>query len=229
MPRRITVAIDGPAGAGKSTVAKRLAAELGYSLVDTGAIYRSIALLADLSGVAWQDEPAVAEIARQLQISFVMQGESNHVSLFYRGVETDVSMEIRTPRVSAGASQVSSLPLVRAALLGLQRRFAEGGGVVLEGRDIGTVVCPNAEAKFFLTASVASRAQRRHQELLASGEEVTLDETRRAVEARDYADMNRPIAPLRQAPDAVFVDASERNVDDIVAEMTRLVRSKEHL
>jgi CMP/dCMP kinase len=228
MPRRVTVAIDGPAGAGKSTVAKRLAAALGYSLVDTGAIYRSIALLADLSGVAWQDEPAVAEIARQLQISFAMHGESNHVSLFDKGIETDVSAEIRTPRVSAGASQVSSLPLVRAALLGLQRRFAEGGGVVLEGRDIGTVVCPNAEAKFFLTASVASRAQRRHQELLASGEEITLDETRRAVEARDYADMNRPIAPLKQAHDAVFVDASERNIDDIVAEMTHLVRSKEH-
>src|SRR5262249_37578967 len=126
-----------------------------------------------------------------------------------------------------GASQISGLPKVRAALLGLQRRLGEGGGVVLEGRDIGTVVCPNAEAKFFLTASVKARAMRRHQELLEAGEQVTLEETMLAVEARDLADTSRAVAPLKQADDAVLVDASDKSADEIVEEMVKIVREKE--
>ena len=223
MPRRITVAIDGPVGAGKSSVAKRLARELDYELVDSGAMYRSVALLALEQQVPLEEAAKVTQFAHDLPISFRLEGDENTVWLNSR----DVSTAIRTPEISRGASQVSRIPEVREALLGLQRRLSDGGGVVMEGRDIGTVICPNAEVKFYLTASVEARAKRRYDELLASGHSVSLEETAREVEARDYADMNRPIAPLKQAHDAVLVDASERNIDDIVAEMTLLVRRKE--
>src|SRR5258708_2887455 len=156
---RIVVTIDGPAGAGKSTVAKRLARRLGYRLLDTGALYRSVALAGRRAGVAWTDEVGLAGLARELQGGFAFGGgtEQNHVFL---GTE-DVSVAIRTPEMSDGASRVSALPAVRAALLDLQRRLGADGGVVVEGRDVGTVVFPGAEAKFFLTASPEVRAGRR--------------------------------------------------------------------
>jgi cytidylate kinase len=222
MTRRITVAIDGPAGAGKSTVAKRLATRLSYALVDTGAMYRAVALLALARGASLEDETALVPVAQHLPISFRMEGDENRV--FLNG--EDISSRIRTPEVSRGASLVSRFGLVRAALLGLQRDFAAQGGVVMEGRDIGTVVCPNAEAKFFLTASVEERARRRHQELLAAGHSVDLGATQREVEARDLADSSRPVAPLRQAEDAVLVDATARSVEDIVESMALLVESR---
>ena len=159
--RRLIVAIDGPAGAGKSTAARLLAQRLGYALLDTGAIYRTMALRARERGVAWDDGPGVAALADGLDIAFRLEGSLNRV--FADGQE--VTTAIRTPEMSDGASRVSALPEVRAALLGLQRRIGAGGGVVVEGRDIGTVVFPNAEAKFFLTATTDERARRRVAEL----------------------------------------------------------------
>src|SRR3569623_1419612 len=154
--RRIIVSIDGPARAGKSTVAKTLARRLGYSLLDTGAIDRAVALVAQRQGIAWTDAAACAEVARALDITFDFVGDKNHV--FVAG--EDVSTAIRTPENSQGASQVSAHPPVRTALLDLQRRLGEGGGVVVEGRDTGTVVFPHAQAKFFLTATEDERARR---------------------------------------------------------------------
>jgi cytidylate kinase len=223
MTRRITVAIDGPVGAGKSTVAKRVAQSLGYALVDSGAMYRSVALLAMENNVSFDDTSRVIPFAHELPISFQLHDGENTIWLGPR----DVSLLIRTPEVSRGASQVSRIPEVRAALLGLQRQLAAGGGVVMEGRDIGTVICPDAEVKFYLTASVEARAKRRYEELLQAGHSVSLEETAREVEARDHADMTRPIAPLKKADDAILVDASERSADEIVNEMTNTVRQRE--
>src|SRR5690606_16049590 len=179
--RPIVVAIDGPAGAGKSTVSKRLTALLGYRLLDTGALYRSVALLARRRGVAWDDEPALAALAADLDISFRLDGMTNRVTL---GGE-DVTSAIRTPEVSEGSSLVSALPAVRAALLERQRALAGQGGVVAEGRDVGTVVLPDAEAKFFLTASDEVRARRRVEELRAAGIEASYEDTLEEIRRRD--------------------------------------------
>lgn len=224
MSRRITVAIDGPAGAGKSTVARRLARRLSYALVDTGALYRTVALRAIQQHASLDDEARLAQLATDLPISFETGEEENRVFL----AGTEISSLIRTPDVSRGASAVSRFGAVRAALLDLQRQLAAAGGVVMEGRDIGTVVCPAAEAKFYLTASVEERARRRHQELLQAGHPANMEDTRREVEARDHADMTRAVAPLRQADDALLVDATSRGVDEIVESMADIVRQREH-
>lgn len=211
MTRGIVVAIDGPAGAGKSTVTKRLARELGYALLDTGALYRSVALVAHQRGVAWDDEPALAAIARDLDIGFRFEGEVNRVFLDQK----DVSEAIRTPEISDGASRVSALPGVRQGLLELQRRLGQKGGIIAEGRDIGTVVFPDAPAKFFLTASPEVRARRRCDELPDADYQAVLDDIR----IRDERDSNREVAPLAQAADAVLVDSSDRSIDEVVADM----------
>jgi cytidylate kinase len=161
----LIVAIDGPAGAGKSTVARLLATRLGFTLLDTGAIYRVMALRARERGVSWDDGPAVAALADGLALAFRMEGALNRVLV----AGTDVTAAIRTPEMSEGASRVSALPEVRAALLDLQRRIGAAGRVVVEGRDIGTVVFPRADAKFFLTATTDERARRRTAELVAAG------------------------------------------------------------
>ena len=187
-PTRLVVAIDGPAGAGKSTAAKLLAQRLGYALLDTGAIYRTLALLARREGIDWSDGPGVARLAGALEISFAFVGDelggTNHV--FLRGA--DISKDIRAPEISDGASRVSALPEVRAALLDLQRRLGAAGGVVVEGRDIGTVVFPQAEAKFFLTATAEERARRRVIELRAAGRTVDPAETLAELRERDHRD-----------------------------------------
>ncbi len=216
----LVVAIDGPAGAGKSTVSKRLTEALGYSLLDTGALYRCVALLAQRRGLAWSDEAALAELAGSLEVNFRLDGAINRLEAFGE----DVSEAIRKPEISTGASVVSALPSVRQALLDLQRDLAQTGGVVAEGRDVGTVVFPNADVKFFLTASDKVRAQRRYDELCAKGESVDFDSTLREMQERDERDSQRAVAPLKQADDAILVDSSKRGLDEVVAEMLAHVR-----
>jgi cytidylate kinase len=220
--RRLVVAIDGPAGAGKSTAARLLAERLGYELLDTGAIYRTLALLARREGISWEDGPGVARLADGLAISFTLQGGLNRVLL--RGA--DITAEIRTPEISDGASRVSALPEVRAALLELQRRLAARGGVVVEGRDIGTVVFPDAGAKFFLTATVDERARRRVAELLGAGRVADIDSTREELRARDHRDASRAVAPLRKADDAVEIDSSQLSAEAVVDRMAEVVRER---
>jgi CMP/dCMP kinase len=218
-PRRLVVAIDGPAGAGKSTTARLLAARLGYDLLDTGAIYRVMALLSRAAGVSWDDGPGVAAFANALDLQFRLEGQVNHVLV----AGHDVSSEIRAPEMSDGASRVSALPEVRAALLGLQRRLGARGGVVVEGRDIGTVVFPNAGAKFFLTASTDERARRRVAELRAAGRPAELESTRAEMLARDERDSTRSVAPLKQADDALAIDSSGLTIEEVVAKMAAIV------
>ena len=222
LTRGLIVAIDGPAGAGKSTAARLLAARLGYALLDTGAIYRSMALRALEAGVAWDDGPGVAALADGMDIAFRMDGAVNRVTLNGQ----DVTTAIRTPEISDGASRVSALPEVRAALLGLQRRIGAAGGVVVEGRDIGTVVFPDAEAKFFLTASTDERARRRAAELTAAGKPVDTDQTKAEIIARDTRDSTRAAAPLRKADDAIEVDSSALSPDEVVARMADVVAAR---
>ena len=222
MAHRLIVAIDGPAGAGKSTAARLLAARLGYALLDTGAIYRSMALRARERGVTWDDGPGVAALADGIDIAFRLYGAVNHVTLNGQ----DVTTAIRTPEISDGASRVSALPEVRAALLGLQRRIGAAGGVVVEGRDVGTVVFPQAEAKFFLTASTDERARRRVAELAAAGKPVDADQTKAELVARDTRDSTRAAAPLRKADDAIEIDSSTLSPDAVVAKMADVVAAR---
>jgi cytidylate kinase len=220
--KRVVVAIDGPAGAGKSTTARLLAAKLGYDLLDTGAIYRVMALLARRAGVAWDDGPGVAALANGLDLKFHLEDGLNHVIVS----GADVSKEIRTPEMSDGASRVSALPEVRAALLGIQRRLGAAGGVVVEGRDIGTVVFPDAGAKFFLTANTDERARRRVAELQAAGRPADFETTRAEMLERDARDSGRAVAPLKQASDAVAVDSSSLTPDEVVGKMADIVASR---
>ncbi len=215
----LVVTIDGPAGAGKSSVAKLLARQLGYRLLDTGAIYRAVALAAKRQNVAWTDAAALANIARALDITFDFIGDKNHVYLS----GADVTAAIRTPEISQGASQVSAHPQVRAALLDLQRRLGEGGGVVVEGRDTGTVVFPSAGAKFFLTATEQERARRRVAELGAGADSET---TLREIRERDQRDASRDVAPMVAAPDAVLVDSSAQTLEEVVDSLAAIVRDR---
>lgn len=210
MRTRPVVAIDGPSGAGKSTVARSLARALGFHYVDTGALYRSVAYLADLHGVAWDDVEKLAALAEAREFSFAEDG----------GLVVDgepFGDAIRAPRVSRGASSVARLKEVRRALLKVQRRLGAGGGVVLEGRDIGTIVFPDAEVKIFLTATAKERARRRFLELGARGAAVTLEQVERDQEERDRADSEREASPLVRAEDAFELACDGMSVDEVVA------------
>jgi CMP/dCMP kinase len=221
--KKPVVAIDGPAGSGKSTVAKQLAKRLQFTHIDTGALYRGVALLAIEKGVALGEEGPVVEAARGVRFEFKQMPEGNLLHLDGR----NVGSLIRTEQVSAGSSKVSAYPGVRALLLDLQRDLGAGGGVVLEGRDIGTVVFPNAEVKVFLTASIDARAERRAKELREKGEPVDLDQVKKEMVIRDKQDSERAIAPLKQAPDAVLVDTSGLAIDSVLDRLESIVRSKE--
>jgi CMP/dCMP kinase len=218
---RPIVAIDGPAGAGKSTVARLVADALGFVLVDTGAIYRAVALASERAGVSWADGINLGKLARKLVQDTSIRFEGSQVFL----EREDVSTAIRTPQIGMGASQVSAHADVRAALLDLQRQAGAKGGVVLEGRDIGTVVFPDAEVKIFLTASAEIRAQRRFEELTAKGNnDVTLASTLEDVRKRDAQDTGREHAPLRQAESATLVDSTDLSIGqtvDLIVDITR--------
>jgi cytidylate kinase len=219
--KRIVVAIDGPAGAGKSTIARETARKLGYVLVDTGALYRGVALIANERGVAWTDGPALGALAASLTLE-LRPGADGSARLHIDG--RDRADDIRTQAISMGASDVSKHPEVRDALLGLQRQLGRNGGVVLEGRDIGTVVFPNAEAKVFLTASPPARAGRRVTDLQGRGIEADFETTLAEVQARDAQDEGRAVAPLRPADGAVIVDSTELGIDEVVARVVEIAR-----
>jgi cytidylate kinase len=226
MPNQVrtsfVVAIDGPAGAGKSTVSRRLADRLGYTFLDTGALYRSVAFLAHRQGVSSADEAGIAEIAQTLAVRFDPQ--PGMIRVWANG--EDVSSAIRRPEVSQLASKVSAYPHVRSALLEAQRRVAAKDSVVAEGRDIGTVVFPAAQAKFFLTASQETRARRRTLELEAEGKGARFEEVLAAIQERDERDSGREAAPLRQAEDALLVDSSARSIEEVIAFMYNTVRER---
>ncbi len=220
MRARPIIAIDGPAGAGKSTVAKRVAEALGFVLLDTGALYRTVALAAQRGKVSVNDGERSGALAEDLARRDAIRLEPDKVTLDGE----DVSRAIRTPEIGMDASTVSAHPAVRKALLDMQRKAGESGGIVAEGRDIGTVVFPDAEYKFFLTASPEVRAQRRYEELLAKGQKVSAEETLAEVKRRDAQDTGRVVAPLKPAPDAVLVDSSTTPIDDVVESMLARIR-----
>jgi len=228
MARPFIVAVDGPAGAGKSTASRALAARLAFAMVDTGAIYRAVALAASRAGMAYDDDAALEVLLPGLALRFApptAPGEGQRVLLG----DEDVSAAIRTPPMSLGASAVSARPVVRAGLLELQRRLAlapEHLGAVLEGRDIGTVVFPDADAKFFLTASPEERARRRHAELAARGDPTSYAEVLADQLRRDKADSERAIAPLRPAEDALVLDSSGLSLEGVVQRLVGLVEAR---
>ena len=215
-----SIAIDGPSGAGKSTMARKLAADFGFIYVDTGAIYRTVGLAAYRAGIDRHDEPAVKALLPKLSIE-MRYNEAGEQRMFLDG--EDVSEAIRMPEISICASDVSSLPAVRSFLLEMQRKLAREHNVVMDGRDIGTVVLPDADLKIFLTASAEQRAKRRMLELEAKGVDASFDEVLKDIEYRDDQDTKRAAAPLRAAEDAVRVDTSSLNFEESAAVLAGLV------
>ena len=214
----VSIAIDGPAGAGKSTIAKELAKKTGYIYVDTGAMYRAISLYVLENSVPIDDEKAIADALTNVDVNIAYE---NDVMQVYLNGE-NVSGEIRTQEVGFCASSISKYACVREKLLDLQRNIAQNNDVIMDGRDLGTCVLPNATVKIYLTASSKTRAHRRWLELTAKGEECSEDEIEKEIIARDNQDMNREIAPLKKAEDAVLVDSSEMNISQVVDELYRI-------
>lgn len=216
------VTIDGPAGAGKTTVSRALAEKLGFTLLDSGALYRAVALTALERSVAPDDDDGLEGIAESLDIRFDLRGGTQRVWIGGR----DVTTAIREPHISERASKVSARPRVRAALLALQRGMGEGGGLVAEGRDMGTVVFPDAPLKVFLDASADERARRRGKELRQAGHDKAHEEVRREQQLRDRRDSERQVAPLRAAADAVVVDTTNMPLDQVVSTIQQLVSER---
>lgn len=218
----LVIAIDGPSGAGKSTVARRLAERLGYLQIDTGAMYRALALLISTAKIDETDMVALTYFCQNVDIR--LEQISGVQQVFANGV--DVSAAIRRPEMSLATSRIAALKPVRQAMMKAQRAMGESGGVVLEGRDIGTVVFPDADCKFFLSASAEERAHRRFLELVAKGERVTQSETLSAVIQRDRQDSERDIAPLKKADDALLIDSSRLSVEQVLEVMENYCREK---
>lgn len=220
--RRLIIAIDGPAGAGKSTVSKRLAKELGYTYLDTGAMYRAFAWKALEEGLDLGDEKALKRSLQETKVD--LSEEEGRLKVYLNGL--DVSDRIRSAELSQMASRISSLKSVRERMVELQRAMGSEGGVVVEGRDIGTVVFPDAEVKIYLDASPEERARRRFEELRSQGERVTLTDTLEEIEVRDERDKGRSVAPLRKAKDAIVIDSTNMGVDGVVEKIMREIKSK---
>lgn len=216
------IAIDGPAGAGKSTIAKRVAKELGFIYVDTGAMYRTIALYLLRNQVDCEQEDQLSAALDQIEVSIYYENEVQQLVLNGE----NVTGLIRTEEVGQMASKSSAKPIVRAKLLELQRSMAEKFDVLMDGRDIGTMILPNAQLKIYLTASTTARAKRRFLELQQKGEKCTLEEIEKDMAERDYRDMNRETAPLKQADDAVLVDSSDMTIDEVVERIKALAAER---
>jgi len=220
--KRLIIAIDGPTGAGKSTVGKALAKRLDYLYIDTGAMYRALALKVKESGIGLEDEVALFQLVSSIRLSFSAIGDEMH--LFSNG--EDVTHAIRSPEISRLASDISKSRVVREALVRMQRDFGKAGGVVLDGRDIGTVVFPDADVKFYLDADPEERGRRRFQEFSEKGLQVDLSETLKEVVERDRSDMSRSISPLKRAEDAILIDSTCLPVEEVVERMLRIVAEK---
>ena len=216
------IAIDGPSGAGKSTVSRLLAGRLGYLYIDTGAMYRAVGWKAKREGVDPADEQRLAELCGRTEVT--IKKDNNDPRFYVDGI--DVTGEIRTPEMGMMASAVSKSPAVRARLLSFQRELGSRGGVVMDGRDIGTVVFPDADAKFFLDASAEVRGRRRYLELKAKGMEVDLARITKEIEERDHQDSTRAIAPLRKADDAILVDSSGMGIEGVLAVMVSEIEKR---
>ena len=223
MAKTYSIAIDGPAGAGKSTIARRIAAELGYKYVDTGAIYRTVAYFLDLWGVSPKDMDGVERYIDELTVGIAYDDEGKQHMIMYG---MDVTDDIRTPDISKKASDVSAHGCVREMLLDMQRDVAKQYNVVMDGRDIGTVVLPKADVKIFLTASAEVRAKRRTLELEAKGQKADYNQILKAIQERDYNDSHRAIAPLKMARDSIKVDTSDMNIDEVILTIRQIVGKK---
>ena len=223
MSKTYAIAIDGPAGAGKSTIARALAKELGYYYVDTGAIYRTVAYFLDLLGISPKDVDGVERYIDELTVE-ITYDETGKQHMLMNGM--DVTDEIRTQDISQKASLVSAHAVVREVLLDMQREVARNHNVIMDGRDIGTVVLPKADVKIFLTASAEVRAQRRCDELLAKGQKAQYAQVLKEIQQRDYQDTHREIAPLKMARDSVKLDTSELDIPGVVAAMRKIIEEK---
>jgi cytidylate kinase len=220
--KKLTIAIDGPSGAGKSTVARSLAKRLGYVYIDTGAMYRSLAFRVKEKGIPPENESTLSQLALSIHIHFVTGGGQTRV--FCEG--EDITEAIRTPEISRLASSISKQKGVREALVQMQRKMGEEGGVILEGRDIGTVVFPDADVKFYLDAKSDERVRRRYDEMVEKGMKVDFEETQEELSQRDYNDMHRVHSPLKKADDAVFIDSTHRSAEEVVEEMVRVIKER---
>jgi len=223
MAKKISIAIDGPAGAGKSTMARRLAKELGYYYVDTGAIYRTVAYFFDLWGVAPKDIDGITRYIDELTIG-IEYDEEGVQHMIMNGM--DVTDDIRTQDISQKASLVSAHAIVRDVMLDMQRDVAKQHNVVMDGRDIGTVVLPKATVKFFLTASPEVRARRRTDELTAKGQKANYNQILKEIQQRDYQDTHREVAPLKMCRDSIKLDTSDMDIEQVVAEMKAIIAKK---
>lgn len=223
MAKKISIAIDGPAGAGKSTIARRLAKELGYMYVDTGAIYRTVAYFFDLWGVAPKDIDGISRYIDELNVG-IEYDEEGLQHMIMNGM--DVTDDIRTQEIGQKASLVSAHAIVRDMLLDMQRDVAKKYDVVMDGRDIGTVVLPRATVKIFLTASAEVRAKRRCEELLAKGQKASFEKVLKEIQQRDYQDTHREVAPLKMCRDSIKLDTSDLDIEGVIAAMKEIIAKK---